>query len=474
MNKIADLYLRLSSKPQEKGLSRETQEEKCREYCKKQGYIVRNIYYENKSAMKAHKRPVFEEMIAEQHKNKADVIISFCLNRLVRNQYDFEPLEELVDKLDMKIICLQDNLVVQKPFKAHEKFLVRILTANAEFEVNHMNEIRRLGLIKRAQTGIRPSKLNYGYTKLKSGNIAIVPKQAEFVRRAYELYATGKYSLSNLPETLYTEGLIYRNQKSGKIPKATLSSMLKSKFYTGKYTFPDCENEIKGKHKAIISDELFDKVQSVLKNSTSEKLVKHEFLYSNLLVLKGTDTLMTGDIKKKKYIYYTCRNEEGRYICVNEEIINKEILSYLKEIRLNLIPKELINEVLKEILKPLKQELATLRGNVSRKYHRELELQDNIDENEIDDFDLIEEEYALINKKYSNLSLQISVLENKIATIKSDCENLMTKRLSDVFISLDFKSKREVISLIKNKFEVDSDKKVKLTFKSAFRKIRKR
>lgn len=85
-----------------------------------------------------------------------------------------------------------------------------------------------------------------------------------------------------------------------------------------------------------------------------------------------------------------------------------------------------------------------------------------------------EEEYALINKKYSNLSSQISVLENKIATIKSDCENLMTKRLIDVFISLDFKSKREVISLIKNKFEVDSDKKVKLTFKSAFRKIRKR
>ena len=474
MIKTAYAYIRLSSISQEKGLSRETQEEKCREYCKKYGYVIRNIYYENKSAMKAHKRPVFKKMIAEQYKNKADVIISFCLNRLVRNQYDFEPLEELVDKLDMKIICIQDNLVIQKPFKAHEKFLVRILTANAEFEVNHMNEIRKLGLIKKAQTGIRPSKLNYGYTKLKSGNIAIVPKQAEFVRRAYELYSTGKYSLSNLPEILYQEGLIYRNQKSGKIPKSTLSNLLKSKFYTGKYTFPDCENEIKGKHKAIISDELFNKVQSVLKNTASEKLVKHKFLYSNLLVLKGTDRLMTGDIKKKKYIYYTCRNEEGRYVCINEEIINKEILSYLREIRLNLIPKELINEVLKEILKPLKQELSTLRGNVSRKYHNELELQASIKDNGIDDIELIEAEKALIDTKYGDLPSKISALENKIATIQSGCENLMTKRLSDIFITLDFDSKREVISLIKNKFEVNSDKKVKLTFKSAFRKIRKR
>ena len=474
MIKTADLYIRLSSKSQEKGLSRETQEEKCKEQCKKLGYVVRNIYYENKSAMKAHKRPVFEQMIEEQHKNKADIIISFCLNRLVRNQYDFEPLEELVDKLDMKIICIQDNLVVQKPFKAHEKFLVRILTANAEFEVNHMNEIRKLGLIKKALTGIRPSKLNYGYTKLKSGNIAIVPKQAEFVRKAYELYSTGKYSLSNLPEVLFEEGLIYKLQKNGKIPKASLSSMLRSKFYTGKYDFPDCEGEIQGKHKAIISDELFNKVQLVLKNAGSEKVKKHKFLYSNLLNFKGTDNLLTGDIKKGRYIYYTCRDDEGRYLCVNEEIINKEILSYLKAIRLNLIPKELVKEVLKEVLKPLKQELATLRRKVSHKYHRELELQNTINENEIDDVELIELERAFIEETYGDLTSKIKNLEKEIAEKASLCENTMNKRLADIFITLDFETKREVISLIKNKFEVDKDKKVKLTFKSAFRKIRKR
>lgn len=441
MSKIADVYIRLSSKPQEKGLSKETQEEKCRKYCEKQGYIVHNIYYENKSAMTAHKRPVFEQMIAEQHKNKADVIISFCLNRLTRNPYDFEPLEILVDKYNMTIICLQDNLVITKPFKAHEKFLVRILTANAEFEVNHMNEIRKYGLIKRAQTGIRPSKLNYGYTKLKSGNVAIVPKQAEFVKRAYELYSTGKYSLSTLPDILFEEGLVYKLQKNGKIPKASLSSMLRSKFYTGKYDYPDCEGEIKGKYKAIISDELFNKVQLVLKGATSEKVVKHEFLYSNLLTFKGTSKLMTGDIKKGKYIYYTCKDDEGKYLCVNEEIINKELLSYLKEIRLSLIPKELVKEVLKEMLKPLKQELATLRGNISRKYHKELELHNTIDENEINDVELIEIEKALIDKTYSDLPLKIENLEKEIAEKTSLCEGVMTKRLVDVLSLLILKQK---------------------------------
>ena len=183
---------------------------------------------------------------------------------------------------------------------------------------------------------------------------------------------------------------------------------------------------------------------------------------------------MTGDIKKGRYIYYTCKDDEGKYLCVNEKIINKELLSYLKEIRLNLIPKELVKEVLKELLKPLKQELAILRGKVSHKYHKELELQNTINENEIDDVELIELEKALIEDTYGDLPLKIENLEKKISEKTSLCESTMTKRLADIFITLDFETKRKVISLIKNKFEVDKDKKVKLTFKSAFRKIRKR
>ena len=364
--------------------------------------------------------------------------------------------------------------MITKPFKAHEKFLVRILTANAEFEVNHMNEIRKQGLVKRAKTGIRPSKLNYGYTKLKSGAIAVVPKQAEFVKRAYELYATGKYSLSTLPNILFEEGLIYKLQKNGKIPKASLSSMLKSKFYTGKYDFPDCDMEILGKHKAIISDELFNNVQLVLKNAGTEKVQKHTFLFSNLLNFKGTDKLLTGDIKKGKYVYYTCRDDDGKYICVNEKNIYAEVLDYFKEIRLNLIPKNLVNEVFNEMLKLLRQQLSTLKRNVSRKYHKELELADVIEENGIADLELIEAERSLINQAYGDLPSQIAEIENKIANAKILCENATEKRLSEVFGSLDLQAKRDVILLVKNKFEVDREKNVKLTFKSAFRKIRKR
>ena len=80
----------------------------------------------------------------------------------------------------------------------------------------------------------------------------------------------------------------------------------------------------------------------------------------------------------------------------------------------------------------------------------------------------------MINEAYGDLSSQIIEIENKIANAKILCENATEKRLSEVFGSLDLQAKRDVILLVKNKFEVDREKNVKLTFKSAFRKIRKR
>ena len=135
---------------------------------------------------------------------------------------------------------------------------------------------------------------------------------------------------------------------SKKIQKATLSRILKNKFYTGYFDFPDIETPIKGKYKPIISQELFDKVQKVLKTSANEKQQKHCFLYSNLLRLQETGKIMTGEIKKGRYIYYTAFDNNKIRHSVNETIVTDFVLNYLKEIRLNLIPNEIVKEVLKE------------------------------------------------------------------------------------------------------------------------------
>lgn len=445
-NLSAVIYIRLSSKKQEDGMSKELQEEKCREFCKKLGMIIQDILYENKSAIHGANRPVFENILARQKtKYKVDVIMVYTLNRLTRNHPDFYFIRELVDKHNTKIVFVKENMVIQKPFKSYEKYFFNILVANAEFEVEHMREIRKMGSVARAKTGKRPCLLPYGY-KSYNGKIVMVPKEANFVKKAYELYATGQYSINLLSETLYEQGFYYLKQPNKKIPRASLANLLKNLFYTGYYTYPDCDGEIKGIHKAIITRELYDKVQKTLNTSGYEKTQKHEFFYSHLITLQKTGKFMTGDIKKGRYIYYIAYDNNKKYYSINENIVTAAILEYVKEIRLNLIPKDIVKEVLKEVLKDLKQEYSTLKRHKSRIYHKKLRLNDFVKESGIDDNDFILDELESIEKTYNNLPERINNSKKYIEEITTKFEEMMQNDFTTFIFNLTQKRKERFLN----------------------------
>ena len=438
----------------------------------KQGLQSSQYLLRKQKAKTPDKRPVFNELIARQKtKDRADAIIVYALNRLARNPVDFYKIRELIDKHNTTFVFVRECLTVSKPFKAHEKYLTSILVATAEYEVDAMTEIRMRGSLERALSGVRPTKLNYGYGK-RNGKVVIIPKEAEFVKQAFTLYATGKYSLNSLSDELFELGYHYKNQRNGKIPRTSLASMLKSIYYTGKYYFPGHEGIIQGKHKPIVDDELFNQVQTVLKKPSSEIKERHQFLYNGLVKYKETGGLMSGEVKKGgKYIYYTARNADNSCCCINEEIITENVLNRLELIKLNNIPKSVSNEVLKEHLKPISQALNTAKRAVSRQYHEELKLKEYVDTNGIEDTDFIESEYAEIKEKYKNVSSNIQMLEDKISAQQSKYQEVLNMNLAEVFKRLSIEHKRQILELIKSKFEGDCDKKIKITFKSAFRKL---
>ena len=181
---------------------------------------------------------------------------------------------------------------------------------------------------------------------------------------------------------------------------------------------------------------------------------------------------MSGEVKKGgKYIYYTARNTDNSCCCINEEIVTDNVLNRLELIKLNNIPKSVSDEVLKEHLKPISQALNTAKRAVSRQYHEELKLKEYVDTNGIEDTDFIESEYAEIKEKYKDVSSNIQMLEDKIKAQQSNYQEVLNMNLAEVFKKLNLEHKRQVLELIKSKFEGDCDKKIKTTFKSAFRKL---
>ena len=476
--KRALVYCRVSSEDQGKGTSLDEQETLCIDFAKKYKLEIEKIYKEKGSAMKPEKRKMFNEMVEKLRNGVADVVIFAFVDRMSRNPVDGYKIIQQVEEEGLTAIFVQERLYLQAPIESSEMLMLDTVLGVSNYRVRLDKEKCKAGIKARALEGFRPNRSPYGYKNDKRLKTAVtMKKRADFVKKAFELYATGKYTVVEVAEKLYELGFRYEFQPSKMIPKQSLISMLKNPFYTGKYYVKQADEYVNGNHKAIVSEDVYDKVQKLL-NLAPKSPRKHDLLYSLLLKCENCGGFMVGDVKEKpngkRYVYYRCTNPKcNEHLSIPEIVIDKDVESYLKEIRLGLIPKEIIEEVIKDELYPLTQKLSGYRRDVSRKYDRERRLYKRIVEDEIVDEEYIKGAKALIQEEYGDLDSKIYYTQKQIETIKNNVTENLQKRLYDVYSVFDSKTKRKVLELLANSFKC-TEKGLKMTFKSAFRKIRKR
>ena len=96
----------------------------------------------------------------------------------------------------------------------------------------------------------------------KQEAIDIDNEKAPLVRKAFELYATGEYTLKAVAIILDQAGL--RSYKGNVLSVSCVQRMLQNQIYYGVFSF---NGEIyDGTHEPIISKKLFDSVQQVMSN----------------------------------------------------------------------------------------------------------------------------------------------------------------------------------------------------------------
>ena len=476
--KRAIIYCRVSSEEQTKGTSLEEQEALCLDFAKKYKLEIEKIYKEKGSAMKPEKRKIFNEIVEKLRNGFADVVIFAFVDRMSRNPIDGYKIIQQIEEEGLTAIFVQERLYLQAPISSSEMLMLDTVLGVSNYRVRLDKEKCKAGIKARALEGFRPNRSPYGYKNDKKMKTAVaMKKRADFVKKAFELYATGEYTIVEVAERLYEMGFRYEFQPSKIIPKQSLASMLKNPFYIGKYYVKQADEYVNGNHKAIVSEEVYNKVQELL--SLSQKTSrKHDLLYSKLIKCDNCDCFMVGDVKEKpngkRYVYYRCTNPQCKeHLATPEIAIDKDVESYLKEIRLGLIPQEIADEVLKDELYPMVQKLSGYKRDVSRKYDKERRLREKIVEDVIVDEEYIRGAHALIQEEYGDLDSKIYYTQNRIETIKHRAVESLQKRLYDVYLLLDAKTKRKMLELVTNSFKC-TEKGLKMTFKSAFRKIRKR
>jgi site-specific DNA recombinase len=95
--------------------------------------------------------------------------------------------------------------------------------------------------------------------------VELDPERAPLVRWAFETYASGNWSLRQIAHELEIRGLTQRptaKRPARSLPKSKLAATLRNPYYVGVVTWRGLQFE--GKHPAIVTPEVFARVQAVL------------------------------------------------------------------------------------------------------------------------------------------------------------------------------------------------------------------
>lgn len=303
----AVIYARVSTREQEdEGYSIESQLKLMREYAEKNNIEVVREFVESQSAKTAG-RTEFNAMV-KFVKSSRDVktILAEKTDRLYRNFTDYVHLD--LDTTGIQVVLVKENSVLSKESKSSDKFMHTIRLAVAKNYVDNLREETSKGLLAKAEAGEFPSKAPQGYMNDKeTKRIEPNPKTARLVKRLFELYATGDYSLETVSQKIASEGLLAAGGR--RISRSEISFILSNVIYYGKFRWKG--RMFAGIHEPLVSRELFEAAQRALRRLNKPRKSKKNFAYRGLLTCGKCGCLFTAELTKGKYVYYHCSRSKG-------------------------------------------------------------------------------------------------------------------------------------------------------------------
>ena len=477
--KKAVIYARVSSEEQAKhGFSIDNQKRQCIEFAERNDYYVDKIFIDEGKSAKNLDRPEIQDLMAycSKKKNNIKAVIIWRLDRISRNNTDYHGvLRPLLAKKRIKLLSATEANV-----ETIEGELMRNIGMSfAEYERQVIGARTLAGLSQKASQGEYPHQAPLGYKNVSkkdgSKTIAIDEQYAFYVKQAFNLYDSGMYSLKSLADKLYNDGL--RSKIGKKVPKSTIEFMLKNVFYTGVFKFEGKIYE-NAKHKAIISKELFYRVQDRLIDPNKSKKHNIDFAYTGLIRCQHCGCLLTAELKKEKYIYYHCTGNKGgncKSDYINETKIDKAISEVLKLIIIPQHIRENISNSLKivhakkngyskEVKAKIQKQITTLENRIEKAFLEKL------DGNIPHDFWKANNEkwQAEKDKLYIQLE-EINKLDKRFYE-QSDSLLSFTDNAYDYYLKGNNEQKRRIIEIISDKISY-KDKKFDIELKPVFQTI---
>jgi site-specific DNA recombinase len=329
--KTALSYLRVSTAEQAhsagstEGYSIPAQREACQRKASELGAEVIAVFADPGASARSADRPQLQALLAHlAEQGGVDYVIVHKIDRLARNRADDVEIQIAIERAGAQLVSVTESVD-----KTPSGKLVRNIMADlAEFySANLATEILK-GSTEKARRGGTPGLAPIGYLNVRKvvdghevRTVILDEERAPFVHRAFELYASGEYSVRQLHRTLTDEGFTTRataKRTAQALALSKLHTLLRNRYYIGQVTYRGIENP--GLHQAIMSAELFAKVQRILdeRDQTSTKQRTHSHYLRGLLTCARCGSrliYMQVNGRGGRFSYYACGRRHRLQTC---------------------------------------------------------------------------------------------------------------------------------------------------------------
>ncbi len=418
------LYARKSTDVEDKQvLSIEAQLDELRLYAKEHDIEIAEEFVEKQSA-KFPGRPIFNTMLERIEKGEASGILSWHPDRLARNSVDGGRIVYLLDLGKLQGLKFPSFWFESTP---QGKFMLNMAFVQSKYYVDALSENTKRGLRQKVRRGEFPGTAPVGYLNdVRMKCIVIDRKRSVIVRKAFELYAENKSKLEDIADFLADHGIV--SSGGNKRSRDQISFLLTNPFYYGYFKYDGELHE--GRHPAIITKQLFDRVQEVLKErSHPGHTVNTEARALCGLFHCGTCQMMiTGERKVKRqksgkvhtYTYYHCTKKskavECGEPCILEKALDQQLSALLEQ---HFMPSDWAKELLMKIELDVKEgaESQKLLADQTRDEIRDLKLKL---ERLLDSYLEQDIEREVYLEKKAHLMSQRKSLEEKVSRLSRD------------------------------------------------------
>ena len=335
IKKRAVLYCRVSSDRQVENYSLETQEKICVEYAERNEFEVVEKFIEEGESAKTADRTKLQELLKYCYNkpNNIQVVIFHKIDRFARDRFDYDTVCYGLRAKGITIHSATEPIAENPTGRLMEG----VLASFAQFD----NEIRTERCVLGMKAALREGRFVWmapiGYENIQiNGRGTIVKNEkAKLIRETFEEVAKNEEPIEIIFRSMIKNGLIQKNGRP--LSRTQFYKLLRNPLYAG--VVKGFGESYEASFEPIISKELFDKVQLILKyrsrkNYSAYQINNPEFTLRRFLIhplgAKITGSWSQG--RSKKYAYY--RFSPYR-IEIPKDKLEVKFAEYLNEYGLN-------------------------------------------------------------------------------------------------------------------------------------------